>query len=271
MCASPRRLLPALVALAAPLFASVSSAPEETPAARSPWDLVALGLLDEARTAFDALPAGDRAARFGRAVTLLNIQPKTDANLDRAAGLFSSVADERGDDDLGVSSRYYLARIPQLHRVKPDDRAALALYRELAALRSPHPLAQRALVHIALIELFEPRLPADELRTRFADLASRGETLSDPSALRDFHLVMGDAALRFGLGDDTVLEHLLAADRAGLVRATSRRENWIRIAETARIAGRPGIAAAYYRRFLDDSPRDARRLAVKERLASLPQ
>ncbi len=81
---------------------------------------------------------------------------------------------------------------------------------------------------------------------------------------------MADAALRFGYADAIALDHLLAADRAGIARAITQRDTLIRIAELARRADRPDIAAAYYGRFLQQFPRDARRLLVQERLAALP-
>lgn len=247
-----------------PLFAA-APAP-----ASSPWDTTALNLLKEAHADFAALPESDRDARFGEAVTLLNLQPKTDANLDRAAALFNALIAADATDHLGISARYFLARIPQVHRVNPDTAAALALFRELAALDSPHPLAQRAVIQVALLELFEPGVTADEARVRFDRLVARGASLTDPSAVRDFNLVMGDAALRFGFPDEVALGHLIAADRAGIARAATRRDTWVRIAELARRAHRPDIAADYYNRFLKNFPRDARRLLVEQHLASLP-
>jgi hypothetical protein len=253
-----------LLALALPLFAAE---PVPTP---SPWDQTALGLFKDAHTAFAKQPSADRETRFGEAVTLLSLQPKTDANLDRAAALFNAIVAANATDDLGISSRYFLARIPQVHRATPDNTAALPLFRELAALDSTHPLAQRAVVQLALIELYEPNLPPAEIRARYDRLAARGATLTESSAVRDFNMVMGDAALRFSLGDDLALDHLLAADRAGIARAVTQRDTWLRIAELARRAGRKDVSKTYYTQFLDTFPRDSRRLTVKERLAALP-
>jgi len=264
MCSNPR-LAFLLATLALPLFAT------EPATTSSPWDQTALGLFKDAHVAFAQQPASsDREARFGEAVTLISLQPKTDANLDRAASLFGAIVTANATDDLGISSRYYLARIPQIHRATPDTVAALTGFRELAALESSHPLAQRAVVQVALIELFEPRLPASEIRARYDRLASRGAALTESSAIRDFNLVMGDAVLRFSLGDSLALDHLLAADRAGIARAITRRDTWLRIAELGRRTGRNDVAKTYYAKFLDAFPRDSRRLTVKERLAALP-
>lgn len=261
----PLRLsLPVLTAVS---LVPLPAAPSES--ASSPWEQTARGLLKEAHSAFASHPSPDREARFGEAVTLINLQPKTDGNLDRATALFSAIAATGADDHLGLSSRYFLARIPHVHRASQDLPAALAMYRELAALDSPHPLAQRALVQLALLELFEPRLPVERARERFDRLAARGAALTDPPSIRDFHLVMGDAALRLNLGDGIALGHLLAADRAGIARAITQRDSWVRIAGLASRCGRHDIAADYYNRFLQTFPRDTRRLMIRERLAAL--
>lgn len=234
------------------------------------WDQAALGLFKDAHRAFaEQADPDDRQTRLGEAVTLVNLQPKTDANLDRAAALLAAVAEAGPTDELGVDARYFLARIAQVHRFTPDIPSALRHYRELAALDSPHPLAQRAVVQIALIELFEPGLPGEEVRQRFDRLAARGVTLTEPAVVRDFHLVMGEAAMRFRFGDDVALIHLLAADRAGIARAHTRRDTWLRIAELARRTGDDRIAADYYERFLEKFPRDARGTMIREHLAAL--
>ncbi len=235
----------------------------------SPWDQATLGLIREAYRNFARQAGPNREARFGEAVTLLNLQPKTGANLDRAASLFTDIIATEPADGLGVSARYYVARIAHVHRTSPDDATALRIYRELADLSSPHPLAQRALVQLALMEIFEPRLDPAEVRVRFERLTARGAALTESSAVRDFHLVMGDAALRFNLGEAIALDHLLAADRVGLARAATQRDTWVRIAELGRRTGRNDIAVTYYQRFLENFPRDSRRRMIIERLAAL--
>jgi hypothetical protein len=252
----------AVLLLATPLAASSSDEP-------SAWDQVALGLLREANEAFAEQPEGDRKARFGEAITLINLQPKTDANLERAAALLTGVVSSGADDMFGVAARYYLARIAQFHRSSPDTREALRLYHELAALNSTHLLAQRAMVQIAIIELFEPGVAPEEIRARYERLSGRGTSLTEASAIRDFNLVLAEAALRFKLGNSLALDHLIAADKAGLARPVTERDTWVRIAELARETGRNDVAIAYYRRFLTTFRRDSRNVMITERLNAL--
>lgn len=260
----PRLLVPLLLAILAP-----ARADEPAPGPADPWDQTAFGLFKDAHRAFAALPAADPEARFGEAVTLLNLQPKTDANLDRAETLLRALAARGPADDLSIAARYYLARIPHVHRARPDTARALAGYRELAALGSPHPLAQRAVVLAGLLELHEPRISVEERAARHRRVAAAADALADSAARRDLHLVLADVALRQNLGDETVLRHLLAADEAGIARAVTLRDSWLRTAEVARRSGRPEIAVRYYRRFLEQFQSDPRRLAVEERLAAL--
>lgn len=263
MPSRPPRFLAFFLLTGLPLIAAPAATPSD------PWAQASLGLFKDAHRAFSEAPAADREARFGEAVALLNVQPKTDANLDHAAALFRALVADDPADDYAIGARYFLARIPHVHRATPDAALALAGYRELAALDSPHPLAQRAVVLVALLELFEPGISAEERVARFERLSARGAALVDSSARRDFHLVMAEAALRHKFDDRITLEHLLAADRAGIVRAVTQRDTWLRTAEIARRAGRPDVAIASYRRFLENFRSDPRRRAIQEHLAEL--
>lgn len=235
---------------------------------QSPWALASLGLFKDAHDAFARDTGGGRFARLGEAATLLNIQPRTTANINRAAAMLERVVEEEGGDAIGITARYLRARISHIHRKAPDPVDAAARYRELAALGPVHSLTQRALVQLALIELFEPGVPVAELRGRHDRLAALGRGLVDASARRDFYLVMGDAALRLGFDDVVAMEHLIEADRAGISRTGTLRDNWLRIAGLAERAGRSDVAVAHYERFLAAALRDTRRLAVEQRLAS---
>lgn len=260
----PRSLL-ALALAPLALGAAAPSAPD-------PWEQASLGLFKDAHNAFATATAADRETRFGQAVTLINLQPKTEANLDRAAEILRSLAAPSAapaTDDLALSARYFLGRIAQVHRRPPNLAEAKRIYRELAELDTRHPLAQRAVVHLALIELFEPGLPVATVRELHESFARRADRLTDPAAIRDFNLVLGDAAIRFELGDAIALRHLAAADQAGIARSTTQADTLLRIAELARRIGDSGTATAYYRRFLDENRRDPRRLTVMDRLAAL--
>jgi hypothetical protein len=105
-----RRVLAAigLVALAACAAAAFDDQPD--PATRRGWEAQSRLRFREALDAFDQ--AGpSRAARFGRAMALLNVQPKTQENIEQAATILDALAAEDGDDEFGIAGAYFRARI----------------------------------------------------------------------------------------------------------------------------------------------------------------
>lgn len=251
---------------------AADAAAETTPDNASPsaraWKDASLLLYTPAQRAFAALnrdPAtATRETRFGEAVTLLNVQPKTAANIDRAASIFSALRAENPGDDLGIASAYLLARIEQIHRLQPDLARALALFDELAAAHPDHPDGQRAMVKALLLRLYEPTTRAEKhRRLREADaLAAR---LDSPALRSEYHQMMATAGARFGMPDEWRLPHLLAADELGIVRLAERRNNLLAIAETARRAGEREIALRYYARFVAEALRDEKRAYAQQR------
>jgi tetratricopeptide (TPR) repeat protein len=222
------------------------------------WGDAARGLVNDASRQFEKAGT-NREAQFGLAVTLVNVQPKTSANIERAATVLEGL---RGNDELGITATYYLARLEQAHRFTPDPEKALALYDQLYREQPVHPLAQMGVVKAALLRLYVTRLPFEEVETT-------GANLSDPDAVRDFHLVLADAAGRLGLSDEQALNHLLAAEQAGLSKRKTVGDAWVRIGELARLTGKRDLATQYYGKFLKDFPNDQRAFLVRERLASL--
>lgn len=222
------------------------------------WGDAARGLVNDAYRQFEK--AGThREAQLGLAVTLVNVQPKTSANIERAAAILEVL---RGNDELGITATYYLARLEQVHRFTPDPGKALERYDQLYREHPGHPLAQMGVVKAALLRLYITRLP-------FEEVEATGVKLSDPDAVRDFHLVLADAAGRLGLSDEQALKHLLAAEQAGLAKRKTAGDVWIRIGELARLSGKRDLAARYYGKFLEDFPNDQRAFLVRERSTAL--
>lgn len=260
-----RTPLALLVLLCVGTARAADPTPAETAPLQQAWQDAALSLFKESHQAFAALE--ERDARFGQAVTLLIQQPKTDGNIQQAHDMLAELA--RGDGELAISALYYLGRIEQSHRSTPDPAAAAGHYRKLIAEHPGHPKAELALVKLAIIELYE--VVADDVRRgRFATFLGRVATLRTAEHRRDLHVVLADAALRFGYSPEIALDQLLAADAIGFVRPLMRANMWVRIGNLAAETGRHEVARDYYTRFLDTFQRDNRRLMVGERLAALP-
>jgi hypothetical protein len=255
----------AVSAVLAPLHA------ETPPAAASPvtaaWQKAAVGLFRDSLLDFEKLQSPE--ARFGQALTLLMRQPKTAGNVERAANMLSALATSEPDSEIGIGARYYLGRIEQTHRITPDPAAARRIFRELIAAHPAHPLAQQAVVKLAIIELYEP-LPENTRRARFDAYVEQAATLIAPSARRDLYLLLADTSQRFNYSPSLTLDLLIRADDSGIARRAEQSNNWVRITLLAAETGRPDTAHAYGQKFLATFLRDDRRLTIEELLADLP-
>ncbi|MBI5691064.1 MAG: hypothetical protein HZC55_13330 [Verrucomicrobia bacterium] len=212
-----------------------------------------------------------REARFGRAVMLVNAQPKTLANVAEGRALFLALRRERADDEPGIGALYYLARIAQFHEARPDLAAARTSFATLVAEHGDHfygQLARFKLATLALYDAADTRPPAE----RLAAAEALGEPLHHPGIKRDFHLLAAEAHLRFHLSVEHALRHFLAAESGRApVRDVVRAALFLQIGECARELGRHGLARRFYERFLAEFPRDARGATVRARLAGLPR
>lgn len=238
------------------------------------WQDVARGLFPDANAAFSIAAKTrpeDRGARLGQALTLLQLQPRTDARVRHAEALLTGLLDESTEDEIAANARYFLARLEQNHRSPANSSAAFAHYEKLLVEHPAHPLAGQALVKLALLSLYREQ-GAGELRAAFADFSRRASSLpvGDTASRRDLHLVLGEAALRFHLGDQAALEHFVAALNAGIRLRPVRADTLVRIGELAADLGQPALARRHYDLFIAEFPRDPRRLAVSEHLAALP-
>jgi TolA-binding protein len=238
------------------------------------WRWVAEQRYAEARAAFEpavtAGGAGAREARLGLAVALLGVQPKTQGNVSRAREVLAPLAGEESADEWALQARYFLGRIAELHEREPDLALARRFYRGLFEEHPGAPIAQAAAVKYVLLALNAVEPPA----TKRATIA-RMETLSalfvEPSARRDYHVVMAYGYLRHAPEElASARRHALAAEAAGFTDAERRRSNLLRIAELSRALDDTATARAYYEQFLAEAARDTRALLVRERLAALP-
>jgi len=238
----------------------------------SAWQAGSRLLVNDANRAFAAAgdsPAGaTRESRFGEAVTLLNVQPKTGSNIERAHGLLRALVEENAGDDHGIMAAYYLGRIEQVHRATPDLPRALGHYEALMRAHPGHLFAQMAAVKACMLRLYA--LASDEPPARRLDQA---ETLqpffTQPEARRDYHLVMADACARLGASAEREIAHLLAAEQAGPQDRTGRADLAVRVAELSRGLGQKDRAIEYYRKFLNEYSREVRVYLVQQRLKEL--
>lgn len=258
--------------MTAPLSALLGDSATGPQSPEEAWTAAAQLLVQDASDYFESAAragAGDpRAIALGRATCLLNLQPKTEGNLRGARELLEGVISANRTDEPGLHARYLLARIAQVHAFEPDRAAAIRIYSELYAEVPAHPLAQCAIVRASLLRLYAPGA-AEAKRPLLAEFAELAPRLTDPTARRELEQVLADAWMQVFDSPADALPHLLEIDRLGLARRTSRMDLWVRTAEMARLSGRTDLAAMFYRRFLEATPRDARVRLVRERLAEV--
>ncbi len=272
---SPSRALPRL-ALALAVLGLAACSPRDHAARSGPltaeqaWELAGLSLLDDAGRAFRTLSSesAKEEALFGRALTLLVAQPKTETNIHQAARLLTALADEASDPGLRVAARYYLGRVEQVHRLAPDRAAAARIY---AALFEEHPdtlFGQLAFIKWSLLELH--RGAAEDFEARASAVEDAGRLLTIPTLRKEHHLHLAFARLRNGRRDQTTLAHLRSAVELGVVRVNSRTNATIALVNLAHELGDHETALRFGRDFLAEFPRDIRASRVREILATLP-
>lgn len=239
----------------------------------TPWDEATIGLFNESHGAFvEALGTSPeqerRSLRFGEAVTLLNVQPRTEGNIDKARQIFEEVRAAGSADDMGVESWYLLGRIEQVHRPSPDLAKAESIFRELTAAHPAHPAAQRARVKLAVLRLYA-QVDEAERRRRYEEFTANAKDLTDPSAKVQMHFTLAEVARRFKYGHAEELAHLVAADQTGVVKRSLQIQVMVRAGDLARLTGQNELARSYYTRFLEQYPRTDRRSTIEGYLAAL--
>ena len=201
------------------------------------------------------------------AITLLNVQPKTNRNIEKAYRLLEEIKDEDSSDTYGISAQYFLGRIDQIHRSPPDPESARRHFSRLIERHGEHPAAQLAIIKLGILDLYDPSIK--DVATRLSRTEERVEMLMDPMAERDFHILLAEAYERFNFSKSKSLEHLLAAKAADPTIELLDPNFTVGVADLVKELGDLETAIRYYRRFLENYQRDARRFQVARTLETL--
>lgn len=256
-----------LVALAV-LWGGTAAAAERAPDEISAWRSASLQLFNPALDAFGdlarELPDAPRAIRLGRALTLLNSNPKTPGNVEKAAAMLEELQREDSRDEAGIVAAYSLARITQWHRMPNDPASALRQFEALAQEHPTHFLGQLSLVKALVIRLYEPVDAVEKIR-RLEGAEAIQTQLSDKRVRAEYHQCMAIAGTRFEMAPRWRLRHLVGAIESGVLRPKERKDFALASAETARICGERETALRYYGLFLELAQRDERRDYVSRR------
>ncbi len=245
-------------------------ASSDPPTLSEAWKLSRLYRFNEAADAFEemlATQSSDSAleTKFDLAVTLINRQPKTRANIDRARNLLEDVSEAASASDFGIAAKYFLGRIAHLHLHPPRIDEAIEHFRYLVEHHPRHFWGQATASKYGFLQLYRQNSPAERERL-FRELEPLAENLTSPFLRSNFHFILGTAAVRFGILPERALFHFIEADRGGLISGRARTDGLLRVGELARQVGEWQLAARYYRRYLEEFRRDPPRDLVRDRL-----
>lgn len=253
-----------LCALTAGLRAAAPAAADEV---RDVWQLVADHLGRDAYVKLDGLKGpATRERKFAAAVVAVDYQPVTQDRLREAGATFAELA--KGDDEIAAASAYLEARLYQIHLQERDYGRAAELYRALAA-RQPHShWAQLGIVKLGLLLLYalpEPATPA----ARIAAAAALLPQLQERELVRDLELQVGRAGSFYDQPLDSILPHLLAADRIGGLIGQAREDLIVTLGELSMRAGHYPQARSYFERYEREYTYNMRLVTVRRRLEEL--
>jgi hypothetical protein len=206
-----------------------------------------------------------REGRYGRGVATLNLQPRTEANVETANAIFEELVAEKNDDAIAIHAAYQLARIPHVQRNKPDLLLAAQRYESLIEQHPGHPLADAATVKLTILRLYAPQenpLPSERLESAKA----LGTGLRDPDAIRDYHIVIADAVGLMRLDPAIALQHLKKAYETSRLTGKLEADVLVRISEIAAKTGDQSLSREFARRFLKQFPRDERASSIRKKL-----
>ncbi len=256
-----------LLSLIAPLIATETKSPLDESAEEATYFLFneSMTRLQNAEKKGQLPP---RETNYLKGILFLNIQPKTESNLDQAVHLLESVRSANPEDDLGIASLYFIGRIAQIHRSQPDYAKSESIFQELTQKYPTHVLAQQAMVKLTTQRIYTAK-NRDELAIRLHEAEKFSPLITSRAASTSYHTIMADAYLRFTKETSQAMRHFQLADASGITNQQQRSNTLVQIAEIARTLNQPSVAISYYEKFLLEFPRDRRTFMIKESLADL--
>lgn len=231
--------------------------------------------MDFRRAAEAAHEANEKQAtaesRFALALALLNEQPKTRSNLDKARLLFESIHTEHTDEELGAGALYFLARIEHAHSTPLNPRRAEGLYRQLFESHPKSDYGERAFLFYSILRQ-HAAAPLSVKRTEMMALDTDAEQrLRSPVIQRLYHFAAGLAWSRVLQDDERALAHHRRVYVLGLESDFEFANLLLRIAELERRRGDANAALRFYREFLQRAPADRRSGLVADWVRTLEQ
>lgn len=209
-----------------------------------------------------------RNIHLGQALSILNKNPKTTANTRRAVSMLHTIVKENPVDETGLMARYILARVYLFHQTPVRQNDAIIQYEGIINDKPEHLIAQICVIKLSMLQIYGENRGETRLEV-IKSIEAKAPLLTDSALVRDYHLLLGNAYMYFNLSSEKALQHLIKADRIGIVGPISASEIYLQIAELANSIGNYRIANSYYKSFIQKYPRDIRTYTVMQRIAEL--
>ncbi len=181
---------------------------------------------------------------------------------------FDILFESNPNDQVGMASAYYLARITHKHLDQPDLEAARSAYRYIFESYPSRFFGELAFLKYLLMELYNGE-GVRSVTDRIASLEMLGDQLTIPDMIRGYHRAIGDAYLGYELSDEKAYEHLKAAYEIKSSVPETQVELMLTVAELAELFGEKDVAIAALQDFLKAANGDDRRGEVALRIAAL--
>jgi hypothetical protein len=175
-----------------------------------------------------------------------------------------------GTGDLSIQARYFLCRIPDVHRLRPDFETAFAMYSALAKDHPAHFLGQLAYAKAALIDICW-RASDDQMSSTLDHWWDHSTRMVHPVVRRNFCWQMGDAFHLLGGSYEKALEAYAEAEKLGFSRTDIDGLMLVRRSIFELRTNRHAQAAESIRRYIRTFPRRGDVEHMQRLLASLEE
>jgi tetratricopeptide (TPR) repeat protein len=256
--------------IAAAAFSAASMYAETVRGLGEAFELGASGLVRETEIAIEQSGAEESPeGRLLSAVLLIQRQPRTQSNLNRADAILERLSAETVGTEIGVAAVYFRGRLRHVHAITPDMEAAMAFYRDAARLGQGGFWGDMALSLLTAVEIQDLSISREAFAGRFEELGKRTGQISDPQLRKNLHMSLVLSGMRYGASDEALLPHLEAILEIGPVRRANESDTLIRTGQILESLGRFEDSLVPYQRFLERFPRDNRFNVIRARVTEI--
>ena len=236
------------------------------------WEEEALLLYNSGSPEINDLRArstgNERLKLYARALGQLHVQPMREENALLAKETFETLFESNPNDQVGIASVYYLARINHKYLDQPDLEAVRSDYRYIFESYPSRFFGELAFLKYLLIELYNEE-STQSVSNRIASLEMLGDQLTIPDMIRGYHRAVGDAYLGYELSKKKAYEHLKVAYEIRSAVPETQVELMLSVAELAEFYGEKDVAIAALQDFLNVANGDDRTGEVALRIEAL--